>query len=401
MADDAVVVPVERTSTLRSTVAHVVSEAARGETAAVHFVYLASWRDDDPHVEQQRAAVNALLDQVATWARYDLEDTGTGAAVDIETAVLGSDAYLFGPEEYADRLYQYAREHGIGTVVVDPEYTPVGNTTLLQPLEFELSATDLIVREAPVERPARHERLVKEVTGVRFAAVFGVSLLFYLVLGDPSYWFDWVTGVASAAIVAITLSQISLDHDPTISGTPGRIVRGTLYVPVLLFEIVKSNLVVARVILSPSLPVKPSMTRVRVLVGSGLPLMTLSNSITLTPGTLTVRARDENLYVHTLIPWARQGLFDGSLERWSRFIYYGREAARLPSPQERGDTAILQGPEADEGIPFAQADGGVVDDDGSARDANAGESGPGDDAADPEPEPAAEPPVEDGEVADG
>lgn len=352
-----IVVPVEETATLRATVSHAAEAAAEEGAAAIHFVSLATWRDDDPHVEQLRQDANDLLEQVAVWARYDLEDVGA-TDIDIETATIGTDAYLFGPGQYADRLYTYATEHGIDTVILDPEYTPVGNTTLLQPMEFELASTSLAVREAPVDRPSRRERLVKEATGARFAGIFGLSLLFYLVLGDVTYWFDWVTGVASAAIVAITLSSISLDTDPTLATTPGRIARGILYVPVLLFEIVKSNIVVARVILSPSLPINPAMTRMRVLVGSGVPLMTLANSITLTPGTLTVRASDENLYVHTLIPWAREGLFEGSLERWTRFIYYGREAARLPTPVERGDCTVLQGPEATEELPFAKTDGG-------------------------------------------
>lgn len=353
---DGIVVPVEKTATLRATVGYAAAEAAEAGADALHFVYLAAWRDDDPHVEQLRQDATDLLEQVAVWAEYDLEDADA-PEVRVETATLGTDAYLFGPGQYADHLHEYAEANGLGTVLLDPEYTPVGNTALLQPMEFELSATDLSVREAQVGRPSRRERLVSELTGLRFGAVFALSLLFYFVLGDPTYPFDVVTGVASAAIVAITLSQVTLDHDPTAE-TPKRIARGAVYVPVLLWEIVKSNVVVARVILSPSLPIEPTTTRMRVLVGSGLPLTTLANSITLTPGTLTVRASDEDLIVHTLIPWAREGLFEGGLERWTRLVFYGREAARLPTPKERDDCDVLQGPNATAELPFAETDGG-------------------------------------------
>ncbi|SDY14009.1 monovalent cation/H+ antiporter subunit E [Halopenitus persicus] len=359
MANDRVVVPIEDTATLRSTVAHVVGTAADGDVSAIHFVYLAAWREDDPRIDDRRRTARTLLEQAADWARYDLADADVPeGTVDVETALIAEDVYLFGPRQYADRLHEYADAHGIGTVVLDPEYTPVGNTTLLQPMEFELASTPLEVREAPVDRPSRRERLVSEITGPRFATVFGGSLLFYLVLGDPTSPFDLVTGVATALVVAISLSQVSLDHDPTLRDSPLRLVRGVIYVPFLFFEIMKSNVVVARVILSPSLPIEPTMTRMRVFVGSGLPVTTLANSITLTPGTLTVRARDADLYVHTLIPWAREGLFDGGLERWTRFVFYGREAARLPTPRERDDCAVLQGPDADEPMPFAATDGG-------------------------------------------
>lgn len=352
-----VLVPVERSSTLRATVGHVAGAAAAGEYSSIHFVSVASWRTDDPNVDRHRESAEALLERVAVWAETDLAEAGA-SDVEVVTAVVGTETYLFGPADFARRLAEYASTHDIGSVVLDPEYTPVGNTMLLQPLEFELASTSLHVREAPVDRPTRRERLVQDATGIRFAAAFGVSLLFYFVLGDPFYWFDWATGLATATIVAITLSRVSIDHDPRFPETPLAILRMALYVPVLVFEIVKSNLVVARVILDPRMPIDPTMNRMRVLVGRGLPLTTLANSITLTPGTLTVRARDENLYVHSLIPWAREGLFDGSLERWTRFVFYGREAARLPTPREREDVAILQGPDATEDLPIPASDDG-------------------------------------------
>ena len=357
----AILVPVEETSTLRATVAHAVETAIDEGFSAIHFVEIASWRDDDPGTEERAAEAERILERAVAWAVSDRDDADTDTdGIGIESAVIGGDEYLFGPDDYIRVLTAYAEANDAEMVLLDPEYTPVGNTTLLQPLEFALSNTSLAVRTAPVTRPTRRERLRTEATGVRFAAMFGVSLLFYFVLGDPLYWFDWVTGVASATIVAITLSRVSLDADPSFPRTPMRLVRMAIYVPVLLFEIVKANLTVARVILDPRLPIDPTMNRVRVLVGSGLPVMTLANSITLTPGTLTVRARDSELYVQSLIPSARDGLFDGSLERWTRFVYYGRDSARLPTPRERDDVAVLQGPDATEKLPIAQADGGAV-----------------------------------------
>jgi len=353
----SIVVPVESTSTLRSTVAHVAETATNDGVDTVHFVVLASWRRDDPETAAREADAERVLEKASAWATADLAEADA-SDIDVVTAIVGDEEYLFGPGDYARELVAYADERGSGTVVLDPEYTPVGNTTLLQPLEFELSHTSLAVRKAPVARPTRRERLLREATGRRFAALFSTSLVFYFVLGDPLYWFDWLTGVASATIVAITLSRVSIDVEPSFPRTPLRMLRGLVYVPVLLVEIIRSNLVVARVILDPRLPIDPTLNRVRVLVGSGLPLMTLANSITLTPGTLTVRARDGDLYVHSLIPWARDGLFDGSLERWTRFIYYGRSAARLPTPRERDDIAIFQGPDATEPLPIARADGG-------------------------------------------
>ncbi|EMA60029.1 monovalent cation/H+ antiporter subunit E [Halorubrum kocurii] len=353
------VVPVEPTPTLRATIAYAVEAAVDEGFSAVHLVNIASWRNGDPGTDDRAASAERVLERAEAWATSDLDDIdGERPPVTVVTAVIGADEYLFGPDDYVDVLAAYAEGNDADAVLLDPEYTPVGNTTLLQPLEFALSNTPLTVETAPVARPSRRERLRTEATGRRFVAMFGLSLAFYFLLGDPLYWFDWVTGVATAAIVSITLSRVSIDVEPSMPRTPMRMLRGLIYVPVLLYEITKANVEVARVILDPRLPIEPSMNRVRVIVGSGLPLMTLANSITLTPGTLTVRARDSDLYVHSLIPSARDGLFDGSLERWTRFVYYGRASARLPTPRERDDCAILQGPDATEELPIAAADGG-------------------------------------------
>lgn len=342
-----ILVPVKRSVTLRNTVSYVLREAVESASAdapaTVHFVYLATWRASDPGTGPRAARARELLDQVEVWSRYDLGEEGESSDdVRVETAVIGDDEYQFSPTDYADRLYEYAREHDLDRVVVDPEYTLVGHTTLLAPLERELAETGLDVEEAPVDRPARRTRLVGAANGARLAATFGVSFLFYTVLAGSLNAFDAVTGLMSAAIVAVSLSRIAYVHDPSLSESPGRLLRGIIYLPYLLSEIVKSNVVVSRVILDPRLPLEPRTVRIRSDAGMGLPLTTLANSITLTPGTLTVQARDRDLVVHTLIPWAREGLIDGGLERWVRFVFYGREAADLPSPRERGDVTYLQ-----------------------------------------------------------
>lgn len=355
-----ILVPVNDSVTLRNTVAYAVREVVAAAEEGVpdptlHFVYLATWRDDDPGTTSRRSAAEELLEQISVWTDYDLDDADA-EGIPVETVLLGGDDYLFSPSDYAEILESYAEQHDLDHVIVDPEYAVVGNAALLQPLEFELSKDGFDVTEAPVERPARRVRLVREVTASRYAALFGISFVFYTVLAGSVNGFDIVTGLVSATVVATTLSSVSFDHDPTLSETPLRLARGILFIPVLFYEILKSNVVVARVILDPRISIEPRMTRVQSLVGAGLPVTTLSNSITLTPGTLTVRARNRDLYVHTLIPWAREGLFDGGLERWTRFVFYGRSAAQIPSPRERGDVEILQGLETPEEIAAAEAE---------------------------------------------
>jgi multicomponent Na+:H+ antiporter subunit E len=70
------------------------------------------------------------------------------------------------------------------------------------------------------------------------------------------------------------------------------------YFPFYLKELFKSNLSLAAVVLSPALPLNPGIVKVRTKLQSRMGRMLLANSITLTPGTLTVELDGEWLYVH-------------------------------------------------------------------------------------------------------
>ncbi len=81
----------------------------------------------------------------------------------------------------------------------------------------------------------------------------------------------------------------------------GRIAMYSLW---LLRQIVVSNIEVVRVVLDPKLPIDPAIVRVPTRVTSDAGITLLANSITATPGTITVRAADENrpeFTVHALL----------------------------------------------------------------------------------------------------
>lgn len=342
MVDERVLVPLSESVTVRQTVAYAVRAVLDGdENGELHLVVPVPFDESIPEGQRSVEDAEDLLDRAATWAR---EDAGS-EEIPVETSIVGRDEYLFGSRDYASALASYATEHGVDRVILDPEFRPGATAPILQPLERELSREGLAYEEAPVERPARHERLVGRASFDRMFAMFWISYGFYLVLGDLTYWFDWVTGAVVAAIVSLTLSHVTFTTPLQRVESPIRTVRFALYVPYLVFEIVKANLLISIVILRPSMPIDPKLARIDARVRSGLPLLALANSITLTPGTLTVRANDQRLVVHTLITDAREDLFDGALERAVRFVFYGRDAARIPTPRERGDTEVIRGDE--------------------------------------------------------
>jgi multicomponent Na+:H+ antiporter subunit E len=61
---------------------------------------------------------------------------------------------------------------------------------------------------------------------------------------------------------------------------------------------VKANLDVARRVLSPSLPINPAIVKIHLNLKGDISKLTLANSITLTPGTLSLEIDDDCIYVH-------------------------------------------------------------------------------------------------------
>jgi multicomponent Na+:H+ antiporter subunit E len=325
--------------TLRNTVSYAVREALESpEQPSLHFVFPASWQQRDP-TEGVSEEATELLNRVEAWVHEDAEsDEDTELPFALTTAVVGADEYLFSPRDYAETLLTYAREHDIDHIVLDPEYKPGARAPLLTPLSAELTlADDITYEEAPVERSVRGRRLLgREIDLRTLTTVFGLSYLFYLVIGGFAGTFDYVTGAVSAAIVSAVLSGIMFDRPVRPLRTGRTLLRWLVYVPLLLWEITKANVEVAILVLHPSLPIEPSMEKFQPAVPGSLPVTTLANSITLTPGTITVDVRGNDFYIHALTGSAREALFDGGLERAVRFVFYGREAARIATPRERG-----------------------------------------------------------------
>jgi multicomponent Na+:H+ antiporter subunit E len=334
-----VLVPVGESATLRQTVAYAV-EAAEAAGGEIHFVASKRGKDTDGTDAVSTEDEAALLERVEVWAREDATD-----ALTVETAVIGVNRYLFAPDDYAREIEAYATARGIERVVVDPEYNPGSAVPLLRPMTAALVEAGLDVETPPVDRPTRREEIRRGGGAVQFATLFGLSFLFYQLLGGFALTqFDLFTGGASAVVVAAMLHRISFSDRMELPTIARRAVRLVAFVPYLLYEIVYANLLISYVILHPRLPIEPRMTELDGAVWGGMPVATLANSITLTPGTLSVRVEGRRLTVHTLVPAAREGLFDGGLERAVRFLFYGRTAAGISSPRERDDCRILDPP---------------------------------------------------------
>ncbi len=83
----------------------------------------------------------------------------------------------------------------------------------------------------------------------------------------------------------------------------------------LFGELVKANLQVARIILSPGLPISPTVVRIDALEKETGGQALLANSITLTPGTVTIDDHEAKLFVHCLTREGADEVREGEMNR--------------------------------------------------------------------------------------
>ena len=114
---------------------------------------------------------------------------------------------------------------------------------------------------------------------------------------------DWqhiVIGVFVAAFIGIMTGDLFIRKTDKFKHPFRYWYFIAYYMPVFLWECIKANIDVAYRVLHPSLPINPGIVKVRTTLKTDTALTFLANSITLTPGTMTVDIDRDNgvLYIH-------------------------------------------------------------------------------------------------------
>jgi len=106
-----------------------------------------------------------------------------------------------------------------------------------------------------------------------------------------------VLGIFVSLIIAFVFcNKCNIFNDLKL--TPKAFFFSIIYVFVFIAELIKSNFDVARRVLTPSLPINPGIVEVKTKLKSKIGRIILANSITLTPGTLTIEMIEDRLFIH-------------------------------------------------------------------------------------------------------
>lgn len=147
--------------------------------------------------------------------------------------------------------------------------------------------------------------------------VFIFLLLIWIVLSGTMKPFNLISGViCSAFVTAISGDLVFKDRSGSPASLPLFGLRLAGYLCWLLWELILSNLHVLRLAISPGgmKEVRPRIVKFQTKLESPFARFILANSITLTPGTITMELKGQNLYIHAISETTAKGL-EGPMEK--------------------------------------------------------------------------------------
>ena len=122
----------------------------------------------------------------------------------------------------------------------------------------------------------------------------------------------------SVGLLASLLVSVVTGRMRTVDPKPPAILPGLpmlTYLPWLIVQVIRSNLDMARRILSPSLPISPCVVEVRASQRTALGRATYANSITLTPGTVSIDLEGDTIRVHAIGRAQAEEVRSGAMDR--------------------------------------------------------------------------------------
>ncbi len=145
-------------------------------------------------------------------------------------------------------------------------------------------------------------------------------MLLWLFLSGHYDPFHILLGVGSVILILVMNRRRTGSPQLLRSMHLGRVL---LYLPWLIKEMVLSALHVVRVVLAPRMPLNPHLVSFKSAQPNDVAKVILGNSITLTPGTLTINIEQQEFVVHALTYPLAAGLLNGTMQARVASLFTG------------------------------------------------------------------------------
>ncbi|MDG6244972.1 MAG: Na+/H+ antiporter subunit E [Methanolobus sp.] len=133
---------------------------------------------------------------------------------------------------------------------------------------------------------------------IAYALTLGIVWCF--VNGELSI-LNFIVGSFLGLLTMVSLNRLySLKKDTSLRNIILRIPKLATFITILMLEIIKASVLMAKIILGPRLDIKPGIMAVPIRASKDASITAIANTISLTPGTITIDVSDDmtELYVH-------------------------------------------------------------------------------------------------------
>jgi multicomponent Na+:H+ antiporter subunit E len=159
---------------------------------------------------------------------------------------------------------------------------------------------------------------------MRYLTLFILSFIFWMLLTFEFTVPNIIVGAVSSIICALFFGRIFVTNVYKLL-QPRRYFWFIIYLFIFIWECLKANIDVAYRVLHPAMPIRPGIVKVKTTLKSDMAKMLLANSITMTPGTISVDIIDDNLYIHWIYirsedPEVYTPIITGAFEKYIKRI---------------------------------------------------------------------------------
>jgi len=159
---------------------------------------------------------------------------------------------------------------------------------------------------------------------MRYFTVFILSMIFWMMLTFEFTLPNLIAGIVASLITSAFFTRFFVKEVYKLI-QPHRYFWFLVYLIVFIRECIKANIDVAYRVLHPAMPIRPGIVKVKTTLKSDMAKMLLANSITMTPGTISVDIIDDCLYIHWIYissddPEIYTGIITGAFEKYIKRI---------------------------------------------------------------------------------
>lgn len=137
---------------------------------------------------------------------------------------------------------------------------------------------------------------------LKYIVTFLIFFLLWMIWSGVFDAWHLSLGVISCALVTYMSHDLLFQREKFQKKDITETIRFIKYIPWLIYQIILANIHVAKVVLHPKMNdlIDPHIIKFKTKLKRDMSLVTFANSITLTPGTITILIREGEFFVHAL-----------------------------------------------------------------------------------------------------